>query len=148
MDLETLLNLKLKNDLIHELNTYFKDDSLKNRIEFLVNEKIKLYKIDIDDVKCTKSSISDENRCCARSMGPTYTDIRCNHIKKNNTDYCNFHLKRLDEYGFLKFGRYDEKRPTINEKGNKIVWRDNTAMQDINTIIQYQHMNLMKLISK
>ena len=50
------------------------------------------------------------------------------------------------ENDYLKFGRYDEPRPIINENGNKIPWRDTSALEDINTIIQYQHMNLQKLI--
>ena len=78
-------------------------------------------------------------------MGPRNSDCRCSHkIYKDN--YCKKHLKRIEDYGFLSFGRYDEKRPEINENGNKIIWRDSTPLEDINTIIQYQNNNLMKLI--
>ena len=61
-------------------------------------------------------------------------------------NYCKKHMKQILENDYLKFGRYDGPRPIINEKGNKIPWRDTSALEDINTIIQYQHMNLQKLI--
>ena len=53
----------------------------------------------------------------------------------------------LDEHvkGYLSFGRYDEKRPSINEKGNPIPWQDLSAMESIDLVIQYQDMNLKKL---
>ena len=79
-------------------------------------------------------------------MGKQYSDIRCSYCATKDSEYCKIHLKRIDEYGYLNFGRYDEPRPIINEKGNKIPWRDTTSMEDINTIIQYQSMNFSKLI--
>ncbi len=94
----------------------------------------------------SKKLIIKDNQCCARSMGHNYSDIRCSSSTEENIDYCKKHLKRIEEYGYLSFGRYDGKRPNINEKGTKIPWRDNTAMEDIDTIIQYQSMNLLKLI--
>ena len=78
--------------------------------------------------------------------GAPYSDIRCPYPCKDNIDYCFRHSERINEYGYLLFGRFDERRPSINEKGNKIPWRDTTAMEDIDTIIQYQLMNLKKLI--
>ena len=41
---------------------------------------------------------------------------------------------------------YARNNGNINENGNKIPWRDTSALEDINTIIQYQHMNFQKLI--
>ena len=79
-------------------------------------------------------------------MGPRYSDIRCPTTTYHNIDYCKTHLKRIEEHGYLRFGRYDGERPIINELGNKIPWRDTSAMEDIDTIIQYQNMNLLKLI--
>ena len=144
MDLQSLLKLKIEKELIQELNDYFKNDSLKNLIEQKVQEKIKDKEITIDKPK--KKIIIKDNQCCARSMGPRYSDIRCPYPCKDNIDYCFRHSERINEYGYLLFGRFDERRPSINEKGNKIPWRDTTAMQDIDTIIQYQLMNLKKLI--
>ena len=144
MDLQSLLKLKIEKELIQELNDHFKDDSLKNIIQQKVKEKIKQNEITIDKPK--KKIIIKDNQCCARSMGPRYSDIRCPYPCKDNIDYCFRHSERINEYGYLLFGRFDERRPSINEKGNKIPWRDTTAMQDIDTIIQYQLMNLKKLI--
>ena len=144
MDLQYLLKLKIEKELIQELNDHFKDDSLQNIIQQKVKEKIKQNEITIDKPK--KKIIIKDNQCCARSMGPRYSDIRCPYPCKDNIDYCFRHSERINEYGYLLFGRFDERRPSINEKGNKIPWRDTTAMQDIDTIIQYQLMNLKKLI--
>ncbi len=52
----------------------------------------------------------------------------------------------IQNQGYLSFKRYDETRPVINESGNKIPWRDNTEMEDINILIKYQNMKLLKLI--
>ena len=144
MNLQSLLKIKIEKELIQELNDHFKDDSLKNIIQQKVKEKIKENEITIDKPK--KKIIIKDNQCCARSMGPRYSDIRCPYPCKDNIDYCFRHSERINEYGYLLFGRFDERRPSINEKGNKIPWRDTTAMQDIDTIIQYQLMNLKKLI--
>tara|TARA_B100001093_G_C26287227_1_gene783709 strand:+ start:154 stop:588 length:435 start_codon:yes stop_codon:yes gene_type:complete len=143
MDLKSLLNIKLERELIKDLNDHFKDELLSNMIESKVKDKIKNTIITIDN---TKKIIVKDNQCCARSMGPNYSDIRCSFSTDGNIDYCKKHLKRIEEYGYLSFGRYDGKRPVINEKGTKIPWRDNTSMEDIDTIIQYQSMNLLKLI--
>ena len=144
MNLQSLLKLKIEKELIQELNDHFKNDSLKNIIQQKVQDKIKQNEITIDKPK--KKIIIKDNQCCARSMGPRYSDIRCPYPCKDNIDYCFRHSERINEYGYLLFGRFDERRPSINEKGNKIPWRDTTAMQDIDTIIQYQLMNLKKLI--
>ena len=144
MNLQSLLKLKIEKELIQELNDHFKNDSLKNLIEQKVQEKIKENEITISKPK--KKIIIKDNQCCARSMGPRYSDIRCPYPCKDNIDYCFRHLERINEYGYLTFGRFDERRPSINEKGNKIPWRDKSAMEDIDTIIQYQLMNLQKLI--
>ena len=143
MDLQSLLNIKLERELINDLNNHFKDESLVNMIESKVKDKMKNTTITIDN---TKKIIIKDNQCCARSMGHNYSDSRCPSSTDGNIDYCKKHSKRIEEYGYLSFGRYDGQRPVINEKGTKIPWRDNTAMEDIDTIIQYQSMNLLKLI--
>ena len=78
-------------------------------------------------------------------MGERYSDERCPYHKVKD-DYCRIHLKRLDKYGYLAFKRFDEPRPIINEKGNKIAWRDDSSLTDINTVIRYQNMKLQKNI--
>tara|TARA_B110000495_G_C22965558_1_gene566236 strand:+ start:984 stop:1409 length:426 start_codon:yes stop_codon:yes gene_type:complete len=141
MDLIDLLKLKLKNDLLKELSE-FKIDNL----EEIIDNKI------TDDLFTTKkkrkqNDILNKDRCCARIMGERYSDERCPYHKVKD-DYCRVHLKRLDKYGYLAFKRFDEPRPVINEKGNKIAWRDDSALDDIDTILRYQTMKLQKLINK
>ena len=143
MNLQSLLETKLEIDLVRELVNTFKDDSLQSIIKEKVQKKIKENPVSIDK---NKKVVIKDNQCCARSMGPRYSDIRCPTVSHHNTDYCNTHLKRIEEHGYLRFGRYDGERPIINELGTKIPWRDTSAMEDIDTIIQYQNMNLQKLI--
>lgn len=146
MDITELLKLKLKNELLIELSEY-DIDNLESRIEdkitdnlFIKDNREKVY------IKREKqNAISDKDRCCARSMGPRYSDVRCSYHKVKG-DYCKIHLKQLDKYGYLKSRRFDESRPIINESGNKIPWRDDNALQDINTVIRYQNMKLQKNI--
>ena len=143
MNLQSLLETKLEIELVRELVNTFKDDSLQSIIKEKVQKKIKKNPVSIDK---NKKVVIKDNQCCARSMGPRYSDIRCPTTTYHNTDYCKTHLKRIEECGYLRFGRYDGERPVINELGTKIPWRDTTAMEDIDTIIQYQNMNLLKLI--
>ena len=139
MDIIDLLKVKLKNDLLNELSEYDIED-----IESQIDDKI-TDNLFVDDDKEKINNISDEDRCCARIMGERYSDERCPYHKVKD-DYCKIHLKRLDKYGYLAFKRFDESRPIINEKGNKIAWRDDSALTDINTVIRYQNMRLIKNI--
>lgn len=139
MDIIDLLKVKLKNDLLNELSEYDIED-LGSQIDDKITDN--LFNID-NNVKI--NNISEEDRCCARIMGERYSDERCPYHKVKD-DYCKIHLKRLDKYGYLAFKRFDEPRPIINEKGNKIPWRDNSSLSDINTVIRYQNMKLQKNI--
>ena len=139
MDIINLLKVKLRTDLFEELSEYDIED-----LETQIDDKI-TDDLFISDVKEKINNIPDEHRCCARIMGERYSDERCPY-RKVKDDYCKIHLKRLDKYGYLAFKRYDESRPTINEKGNKIAWRDDSSLTDINTVIRYQNMKLKKNI--
>jgi len=139
MDIIDLLKVKLKNDLLNELSEYDIED-----LESQIDDKITANLFNIDN-NLKINNISDEDRCCARIMGERYSDERCPYHKVKD-DYCKIHLKRLDKYGYLAFRRFDESRPIINEKGNKIPWRDNSSLSDINTVIRYQNMKLQKNI--
>lgn len=140
MDIIDLLKVKLKNDLLNELSEYDIED-----LGSQIDDKITANLFNIDN-NLKINNISDEDRCCARIMGERYSDERCPYHKVKD-DYCKIHLKRLDKYGYLAFRRFDEPRPTINEKGNKIPWRDNSSLSDINTVIRYQNMKLQKNIN-
>lgn len=139
MDIIDLLKVKLKNDLLNELSEYDIED-LESQIDDKITDN--LFNIDNNE---KINNISDEDRCCARIMGERYSDERCPYHKVKD-DYCRIHLKRLDKYGYLAFKRFDEPRPIINEKGNKIAWRDDSSLIDINTVIRYQNMKLQKNI--
>ena len=139
MDITDLLKLKLKNELLLELNEYDIED-LESQIDNKITDDLFT-----KEVMEKKNDISDKDRCCARSMGPRYSDVRCPY-RKVKGDYCKIHLKQLDKYGYLKWKRYDESRPIINESGNKIPWRDSSSLKDINTVIRYQNMKLQKNI--
>ena len=145
MNLNELLKIKLKEDLLKELSEFNLDFDLLNE---LIDQKTSNIVITIDKevTKDDTKDADDENRCCARIMGDRYSDRRCPYHSQNDSDYCKNHNKRIEKYDYLAFGRYDEPRPSINEKANKIPWRDTTAMEDINTLIQYQNMKLLKMI--
>ena len=143
MNLEELLKIKLKEDLQEELSQFnFNLDLLNDLIDHKICEVV----ITIDREVTHEDTNDEENRCCARIMGERYSDRRCPYHSQKNRDYCKNHINRINEHGYLAFGKYDEKRPSINEKANKIPWRDMTAMEDINTVIQYQNMKLLKMI--
>ncbi len=143
MDIVSLLNIKLEKELFDELKNELDDNISEELLLQMIKDKIDKYPFYIAKVKDTKII---DNQCCARCMGPRYSDVRCAN-KSHEGDYCKKHAKQIVENDYLKFGRYDEPRPIINENGNKIPWRDTTALEDIDTIIQYQHMNLQKLIN-
>lgn len=139
MDIIDLLKTKLKKDLLSELSDYNIID-LESQIDDKINDNLF-----IKDDKEKINNISDKDRCCARIMGERYSDERCPY-RKIKDDYCKIHLKKIDKYGYLLFKRCDEPRPIINESGNKIAWRDDSALDDINTVIRYQNMKLQKNI--
>jgi hypothetical protein len=144
MDIIDLLKLKLKNDLLDELSEY-DIENIEEQIDNKLSCDIFNHSIFRNTISKKTIDISDSERCCARIMGERYSDERCPYHKVKD-DYCRVHLKRLDNYGYLAFRRYDEPRPSINEKGNKIAWRDDSEIDDISTVIKYQNMKLCKLI--
>ena len=144
MDIIDLLKLKLKNDLLDDLREY-DIENLEEQIDNKISRDILNHGIFKNIRNIKNIDISDSERCCARIMGERYSDERCPYHKVKD-DYCRVHLKRIDNYGYLAFKRHDEPRPLINEKGNKIPWRDDSAIDDISTVIKYQNMKLCKLI--
>tara|TARA_A100001037_G_C15150059_1_gene638594 strand:+ start:5923 stop:6396 length:474 start_codon:yes stop_codon:yes gene_type:complete len=151
MDVLSLIKIKLEKELLNDLSEYYETISDKiDREEYIsfIEERIqdKLSENEFFKDTTNKKVIAKENQCCARIMGPRYSDLRCTIISQSESDYCKKHLRRIDQYGYLAFGRFDQERPIINEKGNKIPWRDSSSIEDIDTIIQYQLMNLKKII--
>jgi hypothetical protein len=153
MKLHELLLLKLRQELQEDLMKRYKSNSdlqsyseeeFKLSLIRMINDKTKDLKITIDDPPEKISNV--RNRCCARIYTKhRHMEGRCSSRCFGNTEYCRTHLNRLEREGYLSFGRYDEKRPSINEKGNPIPWQDLTAMESIDLVVQYQDMNLKKL---
>ena len=153
MKLQELLMLKLRNDLQEALMKRYQNDSnlqsysedeFKLLITQLITNKIKDLTITIDSAPVT--ILNKRHQCCARIYTKSrHMESRCSSKCFGNTEYCKTHLNRLNREGYLSFGRYDEKRPTINEKGNPIPWQDLTAMESIDLVVQYQDMNLKRL---
>lgn len=146
MNLHELLQFKLKNDLIKEFQNLHLNENEKQQVHSLIDFKVKNAKLQLPEKIKNKSKYSDSERCCARIWN-NKRGGRCSS-KKIIDDYCKIHHKRIEEYGYLRFMRYDEPRPPINEYGNKIPWYDMDMMEQINVVIQYQNMNLMNLLSK
>ena len=86
----------------------------------------------------------DPTKCHARIWGSN-EGSQCTHKIKTEC-LCGTHLKMLHDKGYLKFKRYDEECPIINEKGNPIPWND--GIESIDTIFRYQRMNLHKLLKQ
>ena len=104
MNLQSLIKIKLENELTIQLNKYYDN----NFSEYISKDKFiqiyqKLIQIKINENEITidppKNFIVDKrNQCCARSMGKRYSDIRCPRPCLKNTEYCKLHTKRLEEY--------------------------------------------------
>ena len=148
MDYQELVKYKLKKDILsyfHVNYTTYKDilplNDYNELIHKLVDTKVTQCTMSFkDDIK--EQWTDERSRCCARKWF-YHRETRCSYLRMNcNTDYCKIHQNMLERNEKLTFGRYDEPRPIINENGNKIPWRDTNALEDIDTIIQYQHMNL------
>jgi len=149
MDLNQLLNFKLKNDIKNDLlNEYSKKNLISNNYsieeyEKIITHKIKsIQNIDFSDKKIIKDF--NQNLCCARVWN-YHKGTQCTY-KKNNGDYCNHHKKLIIQKGYLPFKRYDDPRPKFNEKNNILYWHDHTPFEMLEIIIKYQNLQLISLI--
>ena len=153
MHISELLLYQLKKDVIKDLEQKYQENdtlqkltkedySKKCILKFEVLEKDIKFLIQ-DNKKCNYKS---ENRCCARIWDSHY-GTRCVYKRKNNTDYCQHHLKTIQKNGSLVFNRYDEENPIFNAKGNKIPWFHKSRLEMLNDIIQRQSIALNKKIN-
>tara|TARA_B100000963_G_C22329284_1_gene537885 strand:+ start:108 stop:596 length:489 start_codon:yes stop_codon:yes gene_type:complete len=150
----SLINELLKKECIQELLIQYENDSILKQItqndfkklcETKLNQKLPLefMKQNFKD-QCKYPS---EKRCCARIWSGHYGN-RCSYQRKLNTDYCLNHNKMIQRDGKLIFNRYDQERPILNEKGNRIPWFNISHLQMLDTIIQKQAQSFQKLIQK
>jgi len=152
MHIETLLKMKLKEDLLNELilmydPDLFPFDLAKFKEHCLQKIESKLGSIEFIKSKRKVCSIEDKNRCCARIWDNHY-GTRCNYLRYKNEDYCKHHLNMIQKKGKLLFNRYDEDKPLYNEKNNRIPWAITTPIEMTNQILQRQWENLSSVIHK
>ena len=88
----------------------------------------------------------DPDKCHARTWS-NHKGNQCKHTKVTG-DYCKTHQRQLNDKGYLEFGRYDEKRPRINQDRNNIPWYDDPPFISIDIMMRYQLRGLHKLISR
>ena len=154
MKIQELLNHLLEKECLEDLFTIYEDNDLiqnlisRSEFQVICQKKLK-EKLPIEFMKQTeeKNKLESRDRCCARIWSGHY-GLRCSYKRVNNTDYCSNHNKMIKRYGKLLFNRYDEDRPLINEKGNKIPWFNLSHLEMIDQIIQKQDKLLKKLINK
>jgi len=148
MKIEDLLKIKLKNDLLFELEKQYENYDIKKEIFFKVcsdkiDTKIKDIKFLHKEKKCKYSS---EQRCCARIWDNHY-GTRCRY-KRNKTDYCDHHNNMIKKTGKLYLNRYDEDKPIFNEKGNRFPWLIDSNIEILNNVLLKQEKRLKNLIDK
>lgn len=153
MKLEDLLKIQLEIDVLKDLYELY-DSNLD--ISFEEYKKLCQYKIKIEikdlkfldkEKKCKYIIPPSENRCCARIWDNHY-GTRCKYKRIKGKEYCNHHNNMIERSGKLLFNRYDEDKPIINEKGNRIPWFTKSNMNMLDDLVQEQHEKLMKLIDE
>ncbi len=149
MHIKELLKIKIKKEILNELlEKYHENDINKNKKLF---KKLCIKKIDskIENLKFLSDKsdnciIDDNNRCCARIWDNHY-GTRCKY-KKYKDDYCKHHLNMIKRDGKLLFNRYDEEKPLLNNKNNRIPWIISPEIDVLNKIVFKQWCELEKQI--
>lgn len=147
MFLVHLFKRKLKKDLKKELSIS-KPELSDDKIMMIIERKLDSMNLE-ENIrkrlpKMIKSERDDMNElCCARVWSSHYGN-RCSKMKMNGKDYCCQHQDMYDKYGYLSLGRYDEKRPLVNEKGNLIPWYNYEILDMLNILTEYIFLKLFK----
>ena len=150
MHITELLKIKLKENLVSELNKLYDSEVIPHNKRIYdklclkkINHKIK----NVDFLtKKVKNRSDDNTRCCARIWDNHYGS-RCNYKQHLSGDYCKHHLNMITKNGKLLFNRYDEEKPIYNDKNNKIPWIDIPEIEVINKILLKQWLSLEKKIN-
>ena len=148
MKLEDLLKIQFEIDTLKDLYNLYNSslgisfDQYKKLCQSKIKKEIKDLKFLDKEKKCKYSS---ENRCCARIWDNHY-GTRCRYKRTKDAEYCNHHNDMIKRSGKLLFNRYDEDKPVINEKGNRIPWFTNSNIQMLDELFQEQHEKLIELI--
>jgi len=147
MFLVYLFKEKLIKDLTKEL-CISKPDLTSSEIKMIIERKLESMNLE-EDIRnrlpqMIKSERNDMNElCCARVWSSHYGN-RCSKMKINGKDYCCQHQDMYDKYGYLSLGRYDEKKPLVNEKGNLIPWYNYEILDMLNILAEYIFVKLFK----
>ena len=144
-----LFEQKLRNDLKYELSVIHPELS-EDEIHIIINKKITL--INLEDKirsKLPKMIKTDRNNqdglCCARVWSSHYGN-RCSKIKLEEKEYCCQHQDMYEKYGYLSLGRYDEKKPFVNERGNLIPWYDYEILDMLNILTEYIFLKINQIM--
>lgn len=150
MKLEDLLKIQLEIDVLKDLyelydsNLNISFEEYKKLCQSKIKTEIKDLKFLDKEKKCKYTS---ENRCCARIWDNHY-GTRCRYKRIKDKEYCNHHNNMIERSGKLLFNRYDEDKPIINEKGNRIPWFTKSNMNMLDDLVQEQHEKLIELIDE
>jgi hypothetical protein len=145
MDIQRILRELLIQEVVAEVSEVT-DGITNDRIKDIVIQVTSPIIFEIP-VKHSKPCIVDDpQRCCAR-IWDSHRGSRC-HSRIKTGDYCGKHHSEIERKGYLQFRRYDECKPTINEKGTIISWYEHTPIEALGVIDKYQLMNLKKLIKR
>ena len=149
MHITDLLKHKLKTEILHQLSQKYDGNQIthtKKIYKKICNKKIesKIVNITFLSDKSKDCNLEDNKRCCARIWDNHYGS-RCKY-KKYGDDYCKHHLNMIKRNGKLLFNRYDDDKPLINEKNNRIPWISVPEIEILNRIIVKQWLELEKQI--
>ena len=132
-----LLKQRCVSELMEELSQEMEE---MEEMEEMIKERLHKF-----DFLYTKRVIPmDDTMCAARVWGHKHSH-QCRKSKKVG-DYCTQHSTEIQDKGYLKFKRYDEPRPTINEHGEILPWYD--GIETIDILFRYQRVNLHKLLKQ
>ena len=143
MNLNELLHLSLKNDLISKFKILNLDKDLESRIHSIIDHKIsqsKLFETSLQNI--------NPNKCHARIWNKSYGS-QCSRNKSHN-NLCNEHHSQFIscEYGNnnLRLSLYNEPKPLYDlnkdgTHGKKRLWKL-LPREQIDKVIQSQHNNL------
>ena len=144
MEINHLLTTLLLEDICSEIQAECQIDL--DIIHKIVSDKIRdrniSFEIPVADKK--RCIVDDKDQCKAR-IWDHHRGTRCNS-KIKGEGYCGKHHTCLQDNGYLPFGDHDEPRPKINAKGNPIPWYDDSPLESLDILIQYQTIRLQKLI--
>jgi hypothetical protein len=154
MEINSLLTTLLLEDVCSEIQAecQIDPDIIRKMVSDKIKEKDISFEIPVSDKR--RCIVGDKDRCKAR-IWDHHRGTRCNSKIKgegycgegySGKGYCGKHHACLQDNGYLLFGDHDEPRPKINAKGNPIPWYDDSPLESLDILIQYQTIRLQKLI--